>query len=66
MVNYTALCAAIKPREIFESAAKRHFQKFLSNPKKQKRRVALPFLFGVLCRSDWRCDNIDGQNQVIF
>jgi hypothetical protein len=28
----TALCAAIKPREIFESAAKRHFQKFLRTP----------------------------------
>ncbi len=25
----TALCASVKPREIFESAAKRHFQKFL-------------------------------------
>ncbi len=27
---FTALCAAIKPREIFESAASRHFQKFLA------------------------------------
>jgi len=28
----TAQSAVIKPREIFESAAKRHFQKFLSTP----------------------------------
>ena len=32
MTPFTTLCAVIKPREIFESAASRHFQKFLCTP----------------------------------